>query len=157
MAIEITNKRINKRGREIRRFVKYLNDNYYIDHKVLLDVVDYPCVYCNNQEPAFGVFYPYYTLFKIQIANDIEFYRNRIGTGKKKIVYFVLHTIAHEIYHYFQYSVTQTTTENWIEHYTRKILCEYVKKCPSYTILTENYVSRDNIVEDLLVIDPSKE
>lgn len=156
MAIEIVNKRISKRGREIRNFVSYLNDNYYIDHRIFLEVVNYPCVFGDNHDPAFGTFYPYYNNFKIQIINNLEFYKKYAKLGEKKRVYFVLHTIAHEIYHYFQYSTNGTTIENWVEHQAHKILRDYVKEYPKYTILTSNYVSRDDIVEDLDVIDPER-
>lgn len=138
-------------------FVKYLNSYYYINHKVLLDIVDSPYVYGDYNQPAFGIFYPYYNLFKIRVANDMEFYRNQVNIGKKKSVYFVLHTIAHEIYHYFQYSENKKTIENWVEHQAHKILRGYVKECPNHTILTINYVSRDDIVKDLAAANPYKE
>lgn len=142
MSIEITNKRINKRSKEIRNFIKYLNSEFYIPHKVKLEIIDYPCIFFNKNYVCFGLFYSYYNNFKIKIVNDLEFYR----LGNKKSIYFTLQTISHEIYHYFQFLNSKNVIENWVDHNAHKIVFNYVKNNSNKTKLTLNFINKKNIL-----------
>ena len=144
MAIEIANKRIDRRGREIRKFVKFLNAYYEIPDDISLHVLNFPCVYDENLEPAFGLFYfDDNDQIRIEIANDFEWYEkiHREKFGKKFCTYMSLSHISHEFCHYVRYrDGKKYDTEHWIDHQASKILKEYVKMYSS--IVTESYVDK---------------
>ena len=157
MSIDIINKRIKKRGREIRNFIGYINKNFIISHKVSVNITDFPCVFADNREPVFGVFYPYYSKsFKIEIANNIEYYRKDVELSENQILYLVLHTIAHEIYHYLQYKEKHKTIENWVDYQAHKMLQLYMQKCPRDTNLIISSIYNYSITEEIQAINPNE-
>jgi hypothetical protein len=158
MSVVCANNKIGKRSREIRDFISFINDNYDISHKILCKVVNYPCVYADDQAPAFGIFWYGTTRGKkvIEIANDLEWYRKKYkGLTKKFIIYHILHTLAHEIYHYFQLRDNKPVTENWVNHQANKILIDYVESghCKYVKKYLENKSKSANC---FFAIDPKK-
>jgi len=161
MAVKIANKRIEQRGREIRRFVKFLNATYDVPDIVNLHILNFPCTYDDNLEPVFGLFYfDEQDEIRIEIANDFSWYEklHKEKFGKKFCTYMSLSCIAHEFCHYVRYrDGKKYLLENWIDHQANKILKEYINQCS--TILTENYIdqfssSKDSVNEDLEAMNP---
>ena len=124
--IQIATKYIRKRGPQLRRFVRFINDNYRVPHKVTIKVVNYPCVFDYELNPAFGVFYPDKRI--IMLANQLEFYSKEAGVNRNNGTYFsmfLLHTAAHEIWHYFQLRDDKPLKENWVDRQSSKLLVKF--------------------------------
>ncbi|MFW5794303.1 MAG: hypothetical protein ACOCV1_02360 [Bacillota bacterium] len=143
MPIIIKNKRINKRGKEIRNFIDYINREYDVPHVVSLYVFDFPCVYDDNNCPAFGVI-GFEKEIIIELANDLEWYSKiyRESSSKKFYVFSILQILAHEIYHYFQFRDKKSIIENWVYHQSKKILLDYVNNNKNKTSLTQKYIEK---------------
>lgn len=141
--IEIVNTRIERRGSEFRNFVKYLNATQDIPDRVFLHIINFPCVYNERGEPAFGLFYiESDKKIRIEIANDLEWY-GRIyqeKLGKKFCAYMVLSTLAHEVIHYFQHRDGKDIKENWVDNRAHRLLCEYIIDEPKKTVLSVRHI-----------------
>jgi hypothetical protein len=160
MPLLIANKRIHQRGKEIRKFTEFINTCYDIPDPVHIHILDFPCVYDSDGEPAFGVFYKEDKIH-IEIANDVEFYEkaHKRKLGEKYLCYLVLSTLAHEVCHYFQYRDKKPIVENYVSYNAAKLLADYAIKRKS--MLTSEYVAEANVPatspgEDLYALDPLK-
>jgi len=155
--IEIENKYIKSRGAEIRSLVNFLNKNYDIPHLVHLHILQFPCVYDEERNPAFGLFYVEADdSVRIEIANELEWYEKALKKklGKKFCTAIVLETLAHETYHYFQYRDNKKIIENWVDHQSEKILIKYLnsKTCKSVLNHTSSFDDDDDTF--ICAIDP---
>ncbi len=142
MTVKIANKRIDHRGQEIRKFVKFLNKYYEIPHLVNLHILNFPCTYDENLDPAFGLFYfDEENKIRIEIANDFEWYEKAYKEkfGKKFNTYMSLSIISHEFCHYIRYrDGKKYELENWIDYQASKIIKKYSNTYSS--IITEKYI-----------------
>lgn len=122
---------IRKRRKKIEKFIQFLNDNYDIPHMLSLFVHQEPLLKYGNGN-CFGVITwnsnnPSGGKKIIHVTNNIEWFRRfEIEIPKNIADYAILHTIAHEIYHYFQLRDNKEIKENWVDNNAHKICSDYL-------------------------------
>lgn len=150
MPLVIANKRIQKRGTEIRKFVSFINRKFEVPDQVHVHVLHFPCVYDSENEPAFGLFYVEEGKVHIELANELEWYGKKQKFSKGFYLYLALLSLAHETCHYFQFRDEKPVVENYVDHNAHKLLQKFdsARKLP---LLEANC---PGLKEDLYATDP---